>query len=42
MLKDMKTVGVLLLLSAISAGTAYAVPKWGNGWRKRDSAKWCL
>lgn len=29
MLKDMKTVGVLLLLSAISAGTAYAVPKWG-------------
>lgn len=28
MLKDMKTVGVLLLLSAISAGTAYAVPKW--------------
>ena len=30
MLKDMKTVGVLLLLSAISAGTAYAVPKWGT------------
>ena len=27
MLKDMKTVGVLLLLSAISAGT---VPKWGT------------
>ena len=26
----MKTVGVLLLLSAISAGTAYAVPKWGT------------
>lgn len=30
MLKDIKTVGVLLLLSAISAGTAYAVPKWGT------------
>lgn len=30
MLKYMKTVGVLLLLSAISAGTAYAVPKWGT------------
>lgn len=30
MLKDMKTVGVLLLLSAISAGTAYAVPKGGT------------
>ena len=30
MLKDMKTVGVLLLLSAISAGTAYAVHKWGT------------
>jgi len=30
MLKDMKTVRVLLLLSAISAGTAYAVPKWGT------------
>lgn len=30
MLKNMKTVGVLLLLSAISAGTAYAVPKWGT------------
>ncbi|MFR1738261.1 MAG: SusC/RagA family TonB-linked outer membrane protein [Phocaeicola massiliensis] len=30
MLKDMKTAGVLLLLSAISAGTAYAVPKWGT------------
>lgn len=30
MLKDMKTVGVLLLLSAISAETAYAVPKWGT------------
>lgn len=30
MLKDMKTVGVLLLLSAISAGTAYAAPKWGT------------
>lgn len=30
MLKDMKTVGVLLFLSAISAGTAYAVPKWGT------------
>lgn len=30
MLKDMKTVGVLLLLSAISAGTAYAVPEWGT------------
>ncbi len=30
MLKDMKTVGVLLLLSAISAGRAYAVPKWGT------------
>lgn len=30
MLKDMKTVGVLLLLYAISAGTAYAVPKWGT------------
>lgn len=30
MVKDMKTVGVLLLLSAISAGTAYAVPKWGT------------
>lgn len=30
MLKDMKTVGVLLLLSAISAGTAYAVSKWGT------------
>lgn len=30
MLKDMKTVGMLLLLSAISAGTAYAVPKWGT------------
>lgn len=30
MLKDMKTVGVLLLLSAISVGTAYAVPKWGT------------
>ena len=30
MLKDMKTVGALLLLSAISAGTAYAVPKWGT------------
>lgn len=30
MLKDMKTVGVLLLLSTISAGTAYAVPKWGT------------
>lgn len=30
MLKDMKTVGVLLLLSAISAGTVYAVPKWGT------------
>lgn len=30
MQKDMKTVGVLLLLSAISAGTAYAVPKWGT------------
>ena len=30
MLKDMKTVGVLLLLTAISAGTAYAVPKWGT------------
>lgn len=30
MLKDVKTVGVLLLLSAISAGTAYAVPKWGT------------
>ncbi len=30
MLKGMKTVGVLLLLSAISAGTAYAVPKWGT------------
>ena len=30
MLKDMKTVGVLLLLSVISAGTAYAVPKWGT------------
>lgn len=30
MLKHMKTVGVLLLLSAISAGTAYAVPKWGT------------
>lgn len=26
MLKDMKTVGVLLLLSAISAGTAYQFP----------------
>ncbi len=30
MLKDMKTVGVQLLLCAISAGTAYAVPKWGT------------
>ena len=30
MLKDMKTVGVLLLLSARSAGTADAVPKWGT------------
>lgn len=30
MLKDMKTVGVLLLLSAISAGTAYAVSKGGT------------
>ena len=34
MLKDMKTVGVLLLLSAISAGTAYAVPKWGTAGAK--------
>lgn len=35
MLKDMKTVGVLLLLSAISAGTAYAVPKWGTAGVKK-------
>lgn len=35
MLKDVKTVGVLLLLSAISAGTAYAVPKWGTAGVKK-------